>query len=485
MNSLGIDIGTQSLKVVILRDGKELLAQSSQSYGMQTPQPGWAEQDPGVWEVALGKAVPEALIMAGLGKGDIDAIAVAGQLDGCVAVDAQGQALSPCLLWMDRRASAELPKLDAAGQHAFQKQSGLVMDASHMAAKIAWLKAHHPGLQSARFHQPTSYLVERLCGAFVFDHALASTTMLYDLGARQYDENLLKPFDIQLSQIPRVARANELAGTLSDQGAVLCGLLSGIPVAVGTGDDFSTALGAGVVEPGPLLCVLGTAEVVGSVSQSAMIDSTSLLETHGYLDHYLLENPGWLSGGALVWLRTLLSIDSDQELDALAKTAPPGCEGLTFIPALTGAMAPEWQANARACFYGLTNRHGPAHMARALLEGCAFAMLDVRTRLLEMGVGDGSVLLVGGGARSTLWAQIRADLCQVSVQRDEESESSAIGAALLAHSALDSKASLAKIAAEFPRTRHLVPAQPENAAAYQLAYQRYQQLFASLRPMWQ
>jgi xylulokinase len=291
-------------------------------------------------------------------------------------------------------------------------------------------------------------------------------------------------FEIESSVVLQVARANGVAGVLSEDGARMCGLSAGIPVAVGTGDDFSTALGAGVVQPGTLLCVLGTAEVVASVSSEALVDAGKLVETHRYLGNYLLENPGWLSGGALVWLRSLLSIGTDKELDALASTVPPGCDGLTFIPALSGAMAPEWQASARACFYGLTNSHGPGHMARAVLEGCAFAMLDVRDRLLSMGVGEEAILIVGGGARSKLWAQIRADLCQAPVTRDEESETSAIGAALLAHSAIDSSASLASLAEGFPRSRDTTPPQAEHAQAYRRAYQRYQELFDSLRPMW-
>ncbi len=484
MHCLGIDIGTQSLKVVILKDGKEVLAQSSHRYGMLAPRPGWAEQDPKLWEQALSKAAPEALAVAGLQKHDIDAIAVAAQLDGCVAVDAKCQPLSDCLVWMDRRAIDELPKLNRAEERDFHERTGLVLDASHMAAKLRWLRVNQSGLQSARFHQPTSYLVERLCGAFIYDHALASTSMLYKLSDRAYDETLLRMFDIEPTVVPRVARAKEVAGMLSDEGARLCGLCPGISVAVGTGDDFSTALGAGVVKPGALLCVLGTAEVVASVSNEALVDAGALVETHGYLGNYLLENPGWLSGGALVWLRSLLSIGSDKELDSLAASAPPGCDGLTFIPALSGAMAPEWQAKARACFYGLTNSHGPGHMARALLEGCAFAMRDVRERLLEMGVGDGSILLVGGGARSVLWAQIRADLCQATVTRDEESENSAIGAALLAHSSIDKGASLTSLAEQFPRSRTTIDAQPEHAEAYRRAYQRYRELFDSLRPMW-
>ncbi len=477
MTVLGIDIGTQSLKVVLVREGT-LLATCSASYALHTSRPGWVEQDPRQWENALASVVPQALAEAGIDKTEVRALAVAGQLDGCVAVDAQCQPLSPCLLWMDRRAVDYLPK---ASEH-WQQDTGLVFDASHMAAKIRWLREERD-LRDARFHQPTSYLAETLCGAYVFDHALASTTMLYNLHRRDYDEGLLRAFDVSRQQLPGIAESEKLAGVLNQAGAALCGLVPGIPVAVGTGDDFATVLGSGVVSPGPLLCGLGTAEVVGTMSASLVVDAASLVETHGLLDGYFIQNPGWESGGAVRWIREILVVDSDAGLDELAEQAPPGCDGLTFLPALSGAMAPEWNASARGCFYGLTARHDRAHMARAVLEGCAFAMRDVRARLQELGLAGGDIVLQGGGARSTLWAQIRADLCQARVQRQHSTNGSAMGASLIAQALADPGSSLKSLAiAHAPKSDLHVP-NVSLSATYEQAYGRYRLLFDSLRPM--
>jgi xylulokinase len=219
-----------------------------------------------------------------------------------------------------------------------------------------------------------SYLVQRLTGAAVIDHALASTTMLYALDRRGFDPALLDLFEIDAAELPELAEAADRAGSLSGEGSALTGLPSGLPVAVGTGDDFSTPLGAGVVKPGQLTVILGTGEVIGAVHALPVIDESGLVETHAYPGGAcFLENPGWLSGGAVAWLCDLLGIDGFGALDAAAAAAPIGAEGLSFIPALTGAMAPEWNADARGCFYGLTPSHGRSHFARALLEGCAFA----------------------------------------------------------------------------------------------------------------
>lgn len=477
MAVVGIDIGTQSLKAVVA-EGGAVLAEASCAYDLTQPRPGWAEQDPQAWELALSKAVPAALAKAGLQPSQIAALAIAGQLDGCLAVDDACNPLSNCLIWMDRRAADFVPEPSKALRNA----TGLVFDASHMAAKIRWLQANGE-LPEARFHQPTSYLVERLCGAYVFDHGLASTTMLYDLRSRDYSDALLQRFDVSRDVLPAIANVDALAGRMSADGARRCGLLEGTPVAVGTGDDFSTVLGAGVTKPGAMLCGLGTAEVVGAMSAELCIDEDGLVETHGFLRGYYVQNPGWQSGGALRWMRTILSVESDAELDALALNAPPGCDGVTFLPALSGAMAPRWQASARACFYGLSSHHGKAHMARAVLEGCAFAMRDVRERLQSLGLATGEILLQGGGARSALWAQIRADLCGALVQRQADGSGSEMGATLIAEALNDSTVSLVDLAASRrPRGIAHTP-EPANLQAYEDAYGRYRGLFDSLEPM--
>src|SRR5262249_11419809 len=156
----------------------------------------------------------------------------------------------------------------------------------------------------------------------------------------------------------------------------------GIPVAVGTGDDFATPLGAGVGTPGVLVCVLGTAEVVGALSVRAARDPRGLVETHAYPGGaFFMENPGWLSGGATRWLVDLFEVADCVGFDRLAAQAPPGAHQVLFPPTLSGAMSPEWIASARGVFYGLAPGLGRAEMARALLEGCGFAMRDVAERL--------------------------------------------------------------------------------------------------------
>jgi xylulokinase len=492
---LGIDVGTQSLKAVVLGPELELLGQAASGYQPAFPRPGWAEQDPRLWEDALAPTIARALEAAGLKPDAVAALGVAGQLDGCIAVDEACRPLAPCLIWMDRRAAAELAGAELAGidAEALRRTTGVMLDATHMAAKIRWLERHLEDARPARYHQPVSYLVARLTGAHVFDHGHASTTMLYGLEEGGFDPALLAAFGIDAAELPELAEAASLAGTLTAEGAAMTGLPAGLPVAVGTGDDFSTPLGGGLVAPGRFACVLGTAEVVGALHPAPLVDPGGLVETHGYpAGGYFIENPGWLSGGALAWFRETFGIESFAALDSLAAAVPPGAEGLTFLPALSGAMAPEWYAGARGCFYGLTPAHGAGHMARAVLEGCAFAMRDVAERLVELGVALDSILLLGGGAKSDLWAGIRADLTGIRadltglpVERPAVADTSPLGAAMLAAVAAGLQPDLTACARLLGGGSATIAPDPGKRAAYDAAYGAYRRLFDSLRPLFE
>jgi xylulokinase len=225
--------------------------------------------------------------------------------------------------------------------------------------------------------------------------------------------------------------------------------------------------------------------VVGALSRDAVVDRQALVETHAYAGGlYFVENPGWLSGGALTWFVKTHRLADVAELDSQAAQIPPGADGLTFLPALSGAMAPEWIAEARGSYYGLTAGHGAGHMARAVLEGCAFAMRDVVERLIALGVPASSLLLVGGGAKSALWAQIRADATGLAAEIPRRQDTSPIGAAMLGAVAVGGWPDLAAAAEQVGEIDRVVEPDPAAKDAYDGAYARYRELFECLRPLY-
>lgn len=488
---LGIDIGTQSLKAVLWRphpDGGEVVGEGSQAYGVRYPRPGWAEQSPGDWEAALAPAIAAAMTRAQARAAELCGIGVTGQLDGTVAVDDEGRALAPALIWQDKRASCEL----SLTAERVQELSGQILDASHLAPKARHLRRELGGA-IARVHQPVSYLVERLTGRAVMDPALASMTLLLDLASGCWSDELCAAWQVPRALLPELAPAYELAAPLSPRGSALTGLPAGLPVCVGTGDDFAAALGAGLVAPGAVSCSLGTAQVVGGISAWYVLDrggppdaiehglaGQPLVETHLYPSgHYFIENPGWTCGAAISWLRRLLGFADDRALDAAAAEIAPGADGVGFFPALAGAMAPVWAAEARGAFVGLGAEHERGHLARAVLEGTAFACRDVVDRLRHLGVPVERVLLSGGGSHSALWAQIHADILGCPIELAARADATAIGAAMLAAIATGA-ASLSDLPRLAGAPRRTLWPDPDRADASRAAYLRYRRHAAAL-----
>ena len=239
-----------------------------------------------------------------------------------------------------------------------------------------------------------------------------------------------------------------------------------------------------MVAPGTAVASLGTAEVVGALHDAPVIDRTGLVETHAYPgESFYIENPGWLSGGALVWFAETFGLEGVDAIDRLAADVPPGCEGVSFLPALSGAMTPEWNPAARGCFYGLTPSHGLGHLARALHEANAFAMADVLDRLRSLDVSIGAVRLIGGGAQSRVQAEIRAAVAGAPVELPVHQHTTPIGAAMLGALAAGLVPDMARAAQCVGGIAAMVEPDPALAAPLTEARARGRKLYETLRPL--
>ncbi|MBI5084070.1 MAG: hypothetical protein HZB13_05665, partial [Acidobacteria bacterium] len=406
--AIGCDVGSQSLKgVLIASDGKQL-AQASRSYSMHFPRPGWAEQDPEAWFSALRVVIPELLEKAGVRAGEVGTLGLASQVDGVVAVDAEGCALHPAITWMDRRAEEQCSALERRiERRAVLDLTGLNLDSSHAAAKMLWLRDEAPGVftRTKALLLPGSYLVRRLTGECIVDHSNASSTMLYDVRQRCWSPTMINASGLDPCLLGRIAAAGDLAGQLLPSAAEELGLAPGAGVIVGCGDEHAACLGAGVLAPGRICDIAGTAEPVATLAATPRIDETGLVETHGHADPrwWLIENPGFVSGGSLTWLAGMLGWTSFDPAFAAASQAPPASEGLIFLPCLSGAMTPTWNGKARGVFFGLSMKHASGHLARAVIESSAYALRDILDRFVALGLGGDEVYVTGGGSKSELW----------------------------------------------------------------------------------
>jgi xylulokinase len=299
--------------------------------------------------------------------------------------------------------------------------------------------------------------------------------------------------DIDPACLGEIRDAASPGGQLRPAAAEVLGLTTATRVVVGTGDEHGATLGAGGIRPGIVIDITGTAEPVCVAATTPAIDETGLVETHGHADPrvWLVENPGFVSGGSVRWFLDTLAAGgtgagavtaSRLDAEAMATTAP-GSDGVTFLPTLSGATAPRWNDEARGVYAGLSLNHGRAHLYRALLEGCTFALRDIVDRLAEMGLAGDELRVVGGGARSPLWLQMKADVTGRTVRVLTTDEATALGAAMLAgvgegtfhdlDEAVDRLTVLEDRAYE-----------PDPAArdAYDDAYARYRALFDAVEP---
>jgi len=335
-----------------------------------------------------------------------------------------------------------------------------------------------------RYLLPGAYMVRVACDADAVDRSNASSTMALDPDSGEWDERLLAAFGIDAGRLPPVVGADEPVGEITAGFAADTGLPPETTVVCGCGDEMAATLGAGLVEPGMVCDVLGTAEPVCAVADRPLRDATRIAECHPHAapGRWLLENPGWASGASYRWFRDQLGGGLDYEgLNALAAEAPAGADGLVFLPWMGGAMAPRWEADARGGWYGLTPAHGRAHMARALLEGSAYALRDVVEAIADAGLEPSQIVCVAGGARSPLVRQMRADATGVPVTWSEDVETTARGAAMLAAAGSGLHPSTAAAAGTMSRiaTQTHQP-DPAGAEASAEGHRRYRALFDAL-----
>jgi xylulokinase len=479
---IGIDVGSQSVKSVLVDDEGAILATASAPCPMSHPASGWAEQDPAHWEQALAQTVREVREQAGVGREDVAMLGLACQVDGLVAMDDRLRPLRPGIIWLDRRATRQTDALAAAaGEETLIQRTGLNPDASHTAPKAMWLRDEEPDhYRRARWLAPVGgHLNGWLTGEVCQDHANASSTLLYDLRARAFSDELVEHAGLDPERLPAIRAATDVIGPLRREAAEQLGLSPRCQVVVGTGDEHAAAVGAGALAPGVVVDVTGTAEPVAVPSSDVVLDAERLVETHAHaVDRMLLvENPGFVSGGSTQWWAATQGIPQG-DVFALAAQAPPGSDGVLFLPTLSGSFAPRWNEDMRGCFAGLALNHTPAHFARAVLEGCAYALRDILDRFAAMQIGGEEIRVVGGGARSALWLQIKADVTGQPVRPVLGDCATSMGGAMLAGVGAGCFADLAE-AAERAVELAVEPVLPraEAAAVYEDAYRSYRRLF--------
>lgn len=474
MITIGIDAGTSVVKsVAYASDGTEL-AVTRRPTRVERPRPGWAEQDmPEVWS-AVADTVAE--LVAELGT-DVAALAITAQGDGCWLVDAAGRPTGPALLWNDARASTIAASWADSGLLAeLFKINGSVGFAGLPHAQLSWLAEHEPARIAAAEKVLTcgGWLFHCLTGRLAWDVSEASNPFL-DARTGQYSTAVLGELGLDWARrlLPEAVDGAQRIAPLQGSAAARLGVAEGTPVVLGAYDVISTAIGAGVTEPGQACTILGTTICTEVISDGPRLERTPVgMSLRTPMPGRWMLASATLAGTEVVeWACRMLGLPNPENLTELAEQAEPGSKDLLMLPYLSlgGERAPFYDPAARGSLQGLSLEHGPAEIARACLEGLAMVIRDC---LLSSTAQPTELRLTGGGSANPLWRQVIADVTGLPVVRTTDEQAGARGAAVTAHALLAGR-DITEVARDLVATSDPLLPDETNRALYDDAYARF------------
>ncbi len=436
---LGIDVSTTGAKALLINQQGEVVSSATTPLSLSTPKPLWSEQNPEDWWAGIANSIRQALEAAGAAGDDVLAVGLTGQMHGLVLLDDQGEVLRPAILWNDQRTGPQCDTIrERLGKEKLIQITGNDALTGFTAPKILWVQEEEPEVYAKAKHVllPKDFVRYKLTGEFAIDKAGGAGTILFDLKTRTWSPEVLDALGIPADWLPPTFEGPEVTGKINAEAAAATGLVAGTPVVGGGGDQAAQAVGVGAVEPGIIALTLGTSGVVFATTEAPLVQPEGRLHAFCHAVPGLWHFMGVMlsAAGSLQWYRDTLAAGVDfDDLVNEAADAPPGSEGLLFLPYLTGERTPHPDPLARGAWVGLTVRHKRPHITRSVLEGVSFGIKDSFTLIQEAGLGEiKQVRISGGGAKSPLWTQIMADVLGVELVTVNTTEGAAYGAALLA-----------------------------------------------------
>ncbi|MEZ5353727.1 MAG: xylulokinase [Bryobacteraceae bacterium] len=485
---LGIDIGTGGSRALLV-DSSGAVAHSftAPHEEMTMERPLWAEQRPENWWDAAQAAIRGVLTAAGATGGDVRAIGLSGQMHGLTLLDDGDSVIRPALIWCDQRSQAQVDWINAtAGADFVLRSIANPVLTGFTLPKLLWVRDHEPAHfeRVRRVLLPKDYVRFRLTGEYASDVSDASGTALFDVVNRRWSLELVSKLGLDAGILPRVFESPEVTGVISASAAEATGLAAGTPVVGGGGDQAASAVGNGIVEAGVASCTLGTSGVVFAHLEQAAYDPRGRVHTfcHAVPGKWHVMGVTQGAGLSLQWFRNQLAPGvSYDALTAEAAQAPPGSQGLFWLPYLMGERTPHLDPYARGGWIGLTAKHRRADLIRSVIEGVSYSQQDCLAVIDEMGVPVSEVRLSGGGAQSQFWRRILADVFGRTVSTLATQEGSAYGVALLAMVGSGLFGSVPEACGALIRETGRVEPDAESAAAYSKRYSLFREMYPALQ----
>ena len=494
MRFIGLDIGTTGCKAVIFDATGNLLASASREYAVDIPHPNWAEQDAeDVWRLAQD-ALRE--VIAAVRPEGIVALGLSVQGEAVMPVDAQGQALRPAILGMDTRTGEQNAWLrdEFGAEHLFER-TGMPVHTINTLPKLLWLKQHEPDLwaRAERFLLYEDFLIHKMTGQAVISRCLASRTQLYDIPQDRWSPEILAALELEPDRLATVQPSGVAVGPMLPDLAESLGLAKPPLVVTGGHDQACGAMGVGLIRPGLAMVSTGTAEVVEVALGSPALNETLYrgnisVYAHVVPELYLAMTLNHSGGLLLRWFRDTLCQEEMRQAqasgrdpyDLILEGTSPEPSSLLLLPHFAGSGTPWFDTASKGAILGLTFGASKTDLAKAILEGLTFE-LRVNLDLLKEGqVAINELRAIGGGARSDLWLQLKADITGISVVVPRITEAACWGAALLAGAGAGCFSSAAQAAEEMLQLERRFEPDLERMARYETRYTLYREVYPAV-----
>jgi xylulokinase len=494
MYNLAIDIGTTNIKCVLFGPGAVPAAQATREHGTSYPGPSWAEQRAEDWWTGAVEAIRQVLSGSGVDSASIDAVAVSGQAPTLLALDADGAPLAPAIIWMDRRSADQCERLKRElGAQRIYDITGSWPDSFYLLSKLRWFRENRPELadRTAVFLQSNGYINFMLTGERSADAGHASLSQACDLASGAWSGELLKAAGFDESVMPRIAESGDVIGRVTARTAALTGLKAGTPVLAGAVDAIGGALEAGILGEGASAEMSGTSSTLLMASEQAR-PSPKLTYIKGAAPrHHISAGPMSSTGAALKWLRDLAYggagsgahdlINAEAAAAGAGVNGAGGPSGIVFLPYMAGERAPIWDSDARGAFIGLTLDKTRADLARAVMEGAAFALRDNIEAAEAAGCAIGRLRVVGGHSASETWLKIKASVLDREIEAMGDSLGAPGGLAYLLAAQTGEFGSVAEAVAHCLKQGKITEPVKDWVGRYDELFQRYKAAYAHLK----
>lgn len=435
---MGIDLGTSSVRTMLMREDGEMLGTCQETYDVSIPQVGYAEQSPQMWYEKMTATMRNALRESGVAPRDVAAISFSGQMHGMVCVDKEGNAMRPAIIWQDQRAVDAISHIyEKLGEDFVTENVQNRIAAGFLLGSLYWIYENEPENYEkiGKVMLAKDYVKMRLTGEIVTDYSDAAGSTAFDNVRMCWAKPLIEGLGLDMEKFPRCEASSYVVGNLTAQASADTGLPRTVRVINGGADQCMQGLGNGIIRDGILSCNIGTGGQVSTSISTPLYDKKLRTNTFAHVmdGRWNFMGAALSSGSSLKWWnRQMAGIDDYGEMNREVEKLPAGSEGLIFLPYLVGERTPHHDPLSRGMFCGLTLKHNKYHMARAVMEGVTFSMKDCMGVLLENGVHCQKVIAAGGGANSSVWLQMQADILEQEISKSITAEQACVGAAITA-----------------------------------------------------